>query len=449
MSKDSRKVQLSDHFTYESLLRFTVPTIVLMVFTSIYSIMDDGFFVSNFVGKTAFVAINLMGPVLSVVEAIGYMIGTGGSALVSKLLGEGRKEKASQTFSMLVLLSFLVGIALTVLGWVVLRPFCVALDADGEVLGNCLLYGRVAFPFSALFILQGVFQNFLIVSEMPKLSMAITIVSGFSNLFFDVLLIVVLKMGLLGAVLATVSGIVFGCLIPFAYFASGRNHMLRFVRPAFDWRSVMNVCTNGMSELASNLSMGIVTVLYNYQLMRIAGDDGVAAYGVVMYMSFIFAAVFLGYSQGIAPVVGFNYGAKNDEEMKNLFRKSLALLVSAGAIIALLSRFAVLPLSNIFVSYDKGLLDMTVHGFKIYILAFLPMGIDIFGSAFFTALSDGKVSFMISAARTLLFQVGMVLLLPVFMGVDGVWWALVAAELLAFAVTAIFFLTKRSKYHYA
>lgn len=442
------KIQLSDHFTYPVLLRFTLPTIVMMVFTSIYSIMDDGFFVSNFVGKTAFVAINLMAPVLSVVEAIGYMIGTGGSALISMLLGENRQEQARQTFSLLVALSAAVGVALTVLGYLVLRPFCVALGAEGEVLENCMLYGSVALPFSALFILQGVFQNFLITSENPKLAMTTTIVSGISNLFFDVLLIVVLKLGLLGAVLATVSGMVFGAVLPLVYFASGRNPLLRFVRPMLDWRTVAKVCTNGMSELISNLSMGIVTVLYNYQLMQLAGDDGVAAYGVVMYASFVFAAIFLGYSQGVAPVIGYHYGAGDEKELHNLFRKSLILLAAAGAGLFLIARFAALPLANIFVSYDAALLEITVHGFGIYILAFLPMGISLFGSAFFTALNDGKVSFLISFARTIVFQIGMVFLLPSILGIDGVWWALVAAELLSLCVTVFCFIRKQKDYHY-
>jgi len=246
--------------------------------------------------------------------------------------------------------------------------------------------------------------------------MFITIVSGFSNIFLDVLLIVVLKMGLLGAVLATVSGIVFGCCIPLIYFTTGKNPLLHFVKPVFDGRAVIHVCTNGMSELISNLSMGIVTALYNYRLMKIAGNNGVAAYGVIMYLSFIFAAVFLGYAQGISPVIGYHYGAKNDAESKNLFKKSMTVLIVAGAVLALIAYFAVIPLANIFVHYDKEVLDMTAHGFKIYILAFLPMGISLFGSAFFTALSNGKVSFMISATRTLLFQIGMVLLLPIFFG---------------------------------
>lgn len=442
------KIQLSDHFTYKTLFRFTVPTIVMMVFTSIYSVIDDGLFVSNFVGKTSFVAINLMAPVLSVVEAIGYMIGAGGSALAAKLLGEGNKEKASQTFSLLVALGAAVGVALTVLGYIALRPFCVALGAEGEILENCLLYGRVALPFSALFILQGIFQNFLITSEKPKLAMVITVVSGISNLFFDVLLIVVLKMGLMGAVLATVSGIVFGCLIPLIYFARGRNPLLHFVRPMFDWGVVAKVCTNGMSELVSNLSMGIVTVLYNFQLMRIAGDNGVAAYGVVGYVSFVFAAAFLGYSQGIAPVIGFNYGAKNNAELKNLFKKSITVLAAAGVALAFIAKFATLPLANIFVSYDKELLDMTVHGFGIYILAFLPMGVSLFGSALFTALNNGKVSFVISFSRTIIFQIGMVFLLPLLWGIDGVWWALVAAELLSLGVTVLCLVRKRKIYNY-
>lgn len=442
------KIQLSDHFTYKVLFRFTVPTVVMMVFTSIYSIMDDGFFVSNFVGKTAFVAINLMAPIFSIVGAIGYMIGTGGSALVSKLLGEGNTKKANQIFSLLVLLSAIVGTALTILGYIVLKPFCIALGAAGEVLDNCLLYGRVALPFSALFILQGVFQNFLITSEKPRAAMVITIISGCSNIFFDILLIVILKMGLLGAVLATVSGTVFGCIIPIAFFVKSNNRLLYFVRPVYDLRSVIKVCTNGMSELVSNLSMGLVTMLYNFQLMRISGDNGVAAYGVIMYVSFIFSAVFLGYSQGIAPVIGFNYGAGNHLELKNLFCKSLTVLVAAGLVLALTARVSVLPLANIFVSYDKELLDMTIHGFKIYILAFLPMGISLFGSAFFTALNNGKVSFVISAVRTLLFQIGTVFLLPLIWGIDGVWWALVVSELLALAVTVLCLMRKRKEYHY-
>lgn len=443
-----KKVQLSDHFTYKTLFRFTVPTVIMMVFTSIYSVMDDGFFVSNFVGKKAFVAINLMAPIFSIVAAIGFMIGTGGNALVSKLLGEEKKKEANQTFSLLTVISAILGIVLTVLGYIILKPLCIALGAEGKVLENCLLYGRVALPFSLFYMLQAVFQDFLITSEKPKLAMIITIVSGFSNLFFDVLLIVILKMQLLGAVLATVSGAVLGCIIPFVYFAKGKNHLLRFVRPVFNWHTIVKVCTNGMSELVSNLSMGLITMLYNFQLMKISGDNGVAAYGVIMYISFIFAAVFLGYSQGISPVIGFNYGAKNDAELKNLFRKSMTLLITSGIALILIARLAVLPLTSIFVSYDKELLEITVHGFGIYILAFLPMGINLFGSAFFTALNNGKVSFIISFVRTIVFQVGMVFLLPIIWGIDGIWWSLVVAELLSLIVTVWYIVRNRKIYHY-
>lgn len=442
------QIQLSDHFTYKKLLRFTLPSVIMMVFTSIYSVIDDGLFVSNFVGKTAFVAINLMGPILTIIGAIGYMIGAGGSALIAKTLGEDNREEANQYFSLLIYFSAVIGIILTLIGYLVLRPFSIAVGAEGEVLEYCLTYGKIILPFVAPFLLQNVFQSFLITAEKPKIAMAITIISGISNITLDILLIIVLDLGLTGAVWATASGIVFGSLLPLIYFIGFNKSSLKFTKPKINWKAIAKTCTNGVSQFMTNMSMGIVTILYNFQLMQIAGEDGVAAYSVIMYITFIFAAVFLGYSQSVIPIIGYQYGAKNDKELKNLFRKSLTIVVAFGVALTILAEASALPLAKIFVSYDINLLEMTIGGFRIYSLSFLFMGLNLFGSAFFMALSNGFVSGVLSILRALVFQIGMVFILPMILGLNGVWWAIVLAELIALAVTIGCFIKMNSQYHY-
>ena len=428
-------IRLSDHFTVRRLLRFVAPSIVMMVFTSIYSVVD-GLFVSNFAGKTPFAAVNLIMPVLMGLGTVGFMIGTGGSALVGMTLGLGEKERANRLFSMLTAAGAAAGAVLSVLGLVFLRPAAYALGARGEMLEQCVIYGAVMLVFQTFFILQIVFQSFFVTAEKPKLGLAVTVTAGLTNIVLDALLVGVFRMGVAGAAAATGVSQLVGGAFPLWYFARRNSSLLRFARPEKDWRALVRACANGASELMTNLSSSLVTALYNVQLMRIAGEDGVAAYGVIMYVNFIFNAIFYGYSIGSAPVFSYHYGAGGRDELKSLLRKSLGLTAVCGAFLTLAAEASAGPLSRIFVGYDAALCAMTTRGFQLYALSFLVVGFNIFGSAFFTALNNGAVSAVISFVRTLVFQLLSIWLLPVWWGLDGVWLAVVVAELLALAVTA-------------
>lgn len=442
------KIQLSEHFTYHKLLRFVFPSIVMMIFTSIYSVVD-GLFVSNFAGKTALASINLVFPVLMGLSALGFMIGTGGSAIVAKTLGEGEKEKANEYFSMLVYVTAIGGILLSMLGALIIPEIARMLGAKGELLDNCILYARISFLSMPAFMLQNVFQSFFVTAEKPKLGLFVIVAAGVTNMVLDFFFVGVLGLGLTGAAVATVCGEFIGGLFPILYFTRPNSSLLRLGKTHFNGRILLQTCINGSSELMTNLSSSIVNSLYNIQLMRFAGENGVAAYGAIMYVNFIFVAIFLGYSIGSAPVISFHYGAGHHDELKNLFQKSLRLIGCWGLMLAVISQFLAIPLSTLFVGYDAELLTMTRQGFRIYCLVYLFNGFNIFGSSFFTALSNGGVSAAISFLRTLVFQIAAVLILPAILGINGIWSAMSAAELLTLCVTVSFLIRQRNKYHYA
>lgn len=441
------KIQLSDHFTYRRLLRFTLSSIVMMIFTSIYGVVD-GFFVSNFVGKTPFAAVNFIMPFLMILGGIGFMFGTGGSALVPKTMGEGDRERANRIFSLLIYLSIFVGIVLTLLGFLLLRPVAAAMGAEGEMLEHCLSYGNIILLATPAYMLQYEFQSFFVTAEKPQLGLFVTVLSGISNMVLDWLFVAVFSWGLMGAAAATSFSQYLGAVVAFLYFARPNPSLLRLGKTRFDGKAVLKTCTNGSSELMSNISMSLIGMLYNIQLIRYAGENGVAAYGVLMYVNMIFLAAFIGYSVGTAPVIGFHYGAGNHQELKSLRQKSLLITAVFSIVMFLASEGLAKPLSLIFVSYDEALLSLTLRGFMIYSFSFLFSGFSIFGSSFFTALNNGLVSAAISFLRTLVFQVAAVLLLPLIWKIDGVWLSIVAAELMAALVTAVFLLRLRKKYHY-
>lgn len=443
------RIQLSDHFTYSRLIRFVTPSIVMMIFTSIYGVVD-GLFVSNLVGKTPFTAINLIWPYIMCLSVLGFMLGSGGSALVSRSLGEGQKKRANQEFSLLVCVAIALGIIITILGIVFMRPVAKLFGAEGELVDLCVLYGNIVMSAQTAFMLQTMFQIFFITAEKPNLGLFFTVAAGVTNMVLDFLFIAVFHWGLVGAALATALSQVVGGIGPLFYFARHNGSLLKLGKTKWDGKALLQACTNGSSELMTNLSSSVVNVLYNLQLLRLAGEDGVAAYGVIMYANFIFIGVFVGFSIGVAPVVGYHFGADNRPELKSLFRKSLVLMFSAGLAMLILGQVLAAPLSRIFVGYDAALLALTTRGFQLYAISFLLMGFNIFGSAFFTALSNGPISAAISFLRTLVFQVAAILLLPLlFPGADGVWLAVVAAEALALVVTVFFFIKKKGQYHYA
>lgn len=440
-------IQLSDHFTYRKLLRFTLPSIAMMIFTSIYGVVD-GFFVSNYVGKTPFAAVNFIYPFIMILGAFGFMLGTGGSALISKTMGEGKTEKAHSLFSMVICVSILLGIVIAVLGVICIRPVASLLGAEGEMLDNCVLYGRIILTALPAFMLQQEFQSFFIMAEKPQLGLYITISAGVANMILDALFMAVFQWGVAGAAIATAISQIIGGVLPLLYFWRPNTSRLKLIRPSFDGRSLFKICTNGSSELMSNVSMSLVSMLYNMQLMKYAGENGVAAYGVLMYVSMIFIAAFIGYTIGTAPVVSYHYGAGNHEELKSLFKKSLIITGTFSVGMLILGEVLAKPLSVLFVGYDADLLSLTLRGFAIFSFSFLFSGFAIYGSGFFTALNNGLISAAISFLRTLVFQVAAILILPLFWQIDGIWISIVVAEVMAAFVTALFWIGNKKKYHY-
>ncbi|MCI8484334.1 MAG: MATE family efflux transporter [Lachnospiraceae bacterium] len=442
------RIQLSDHFTYRKLLRFVLSPVLMMICVSLYSIVD-GFFVSNYVGKTPFAAVNLIMPVCMAFGSVGIMIGTGGSAVVSKVLGEGKREEANQYFSVLVYFAVLLSLMLSVIGFVFARPISAALGAEGELLENCVVYSRILAVALTSFVLQNIFQSFFVTAEKPGLSLKISLLAGGTNMTLDYLFIAVFHWGIAGAAVATALGQIVGGIVPLFYFARKNDSLLRLTRTKIHTRIILKTFGNGSSEMVTNLSTSLINILYNFQLMRLAGENGIAAYGIIMYVNFTFMAIYFGYAIGSSPVVGYHYGAGNQKELKSLFSKSLILMGTAGILLTLLAEFLAVPLVDIFAGYDAELSEMTCHGFRLYALAFSVMGINVWGSALFTALGNGLISAAISFLRTLVFQILMVTVLPMLFGMDGIWLAIVAAESLSVIVTGIFFAAKRKKYHYA
>ncbi len=442
------RIQLSDHFTYKRLLRYCLSPVIMMVFTSIYGVVD-GLFISNYVGKSAFAAVNIVMPFIMILGAVGFMIGTGGSALVAKTLGEGRTEKANEYFSMMIEFTIICGIIMTILGIIFLRPVSYLLGATDAMIDDCVSYGRIALLSNTCFMLQSAFHTFFTTAEKPKLGLATTVAAGVTNMVFDALFVAGFGWGVVGAALATAMSEMLGGLAPLVYFLRPNSSLLRLRRVKLQAKILVKACSNGASELMSNISSSLVSMLYNFQLMRYAGENGVAAYGVLMYIQFIFIAVFIGYTIGVSPVVSYNYGSGNDQELKSLFRKSMLLVSIGGILMMLLAQGLASPLSKLFVGYDAELMEMTIHAFQLFSFSFILAGINIFASAFFTAFGNGAISAAISFLRTLVFQMLSVLILPRFFGLDGIWWAITVAEVCACVVSGSFLFAKWKQYHYA
>ncbi len=441
------KIKLSDHFTYSKLLRFVFPSIIMMVFTSIYGVVD-GLFVSNFAGKTAFASINLVMPFVMILGGIGFMIGTGGTALVSKVLGEGKKEKANKIFTMMIIFTLLLGALLSVIGVISMPWVAKFLGATEEMMADCVIYGRIVTGFTVAFMLQNVFQSFLIAAEKPKLGLLATVLAGIANMALDAIFIIVFKWGVAGAAIATGLSQCVGGIFPLIYFLRKNSSLLRLTKTKLEIKPILNACGNGSSELMSNISSSVVSMIYNFQLMKYVGEDGVSAYGVLMYVQFIFVAIYIGYAIGCAPITGYHFGARNHNELKNMLRKSSFLSAVSGVVLTILAIALSSPLAKLFVGYDKALYELTRHAFRLFAYSFLLAGFNIFTSSFFTALNNGAVSAAISFMRTLIFQTSSVLILPIFLGVDGIWWAITVAEIFAFILSLIFLFAKRKKYNY-
>lgn len=440
-----QQIQLSDHFTYKKLLQFTFPSIVMMIFTSIYSVVD-GWFVSNYVGKTQFAAVNLIMPVLGILGIFGYMFGAGGSALIAKTLGEQERDKANRLFSLFVYLSIVVSTIMMIFGFIYLPDVAHWLGAEGQLLEDCNTYGRLFIIALPAWMLLFEFQLFFVTAEKPKLGLYITIAAGVTNIILDALFIIVFDWGISGAAIASAIGQTVGGVFPLIYFSRKNTSLLKLTRTSFDGKAIIKCCTNGSSELMSGVSMSILGMVYNYQLLKYAGENGVAAFGVIMYVSMIFIATFLGYCSGVAPIFGYHYGAHNSLELKGLLHKSFGIIAIFSLSMFVLSEALAYPISSIFVGYDKELVKMTVLGFRIYSFAFIFMGTSILCSAFFTALNNGLISALISFLRTLVFELGAVLLFPLILGINGIWFSVVIAEFMATIVGITFILTTKTRY---
>ena len=442
-------IQLSDHFTYQKLIKFTMPSMAMMIFTSIYGIVD-GFFVSNFVGKTPFAAVNLIMPFLMITATVGFMFGTGGSAIVAKTFGEQKSALANSYFSLFVYVATALGVFFAVLGYIYIRPIAVFLGAEGELLKACVIYGRINMIGLPFYLWQLLFQSFFVTAERPNMGLRVTIASGVTNMVLDAVLVILLpqEYKLAGAAWATVLSQVVGGVVPLIYFFCPNSSILRLGKTRYDGKAILKAAVNGSSEFMSNVAMSVVAMLYNTQLLRFAGEDGVAAYGVMMYVSMIFAGAFIGYSIGTAPVVSYHFGAQNHDELKSILRKSLYMLGIFGAVMFIAAELTAPALAKFFVSYDEGLMKLTIHGARIGALSFLLMGFAMFSSGFFTALNDGVTSAIISFLRTLVFEAAAVIFLPMLLGVDGIWWAIVAAEMMAVVLAVFFLAVKQKKYHY-
>lgn len=440
-------MQLSEHFTGKKLLRFTLPSIVMMIFTSIYGVVD-GFFVSNYVGKTPFAAVNFIMPFLMILGAVGFMFGTGGSALISKTMGLGDNEKANRLFSLFVYTTSICGVIIAVLGIFFIRPIATFLGAEGEMLENCVLYGIIILCALPFYMLQFEFQSFFATAEKPNLGLVVTLAAGLTNIILDALFVAIFRWNLVGAALATALSQVVGGFIPIIYFIRKNDSRLRLIKTKFDGIALMRACTNGSSELMSNISSSIVGMLYNAQLMKYAGEDGVAAYGVLMYVNMIFLAVFIGYSVGTAPITGYHYGADDHYELKSLLKKSSVIIGVTSVSMLVLAEILAYPLAKIFVGYDAELMELTLGGFRIFSFSFLFAGMSIFGSSFFTALNNGLISALISFLRALVFQVAAVLILPIFFKINGIWLSVAIAEVMAMIITLVFIVKMKDKYHY-
>lgn len=447
-------IKLSDHFTYGKLIRFVIPSVCMMIFTSIYSVVD-GFFVSNFVGKTPFAAVNLIMPLLMIFGAIGFMMGAGGNAIVGKTLGEGDAPRANRYFSLFIYVTGAVGALFALVGILFMRPLAVLLGAEGEILSYCVTYGRIILGALPMFMLQNMFGTFFITAEKPQLGLYMTVISGVLNMVLDAVLVAGLSLGIVGAALATAVSQVVGGGAALLYFAHSNTGLLRLCglrapdgTRQYYLRTLARACINGSSEMVSNIAMSVVGIVYNFQLMKYIGEDGIAAYGVIMYVSFIFIAVYIGYSMGISPVVSYHFGAQNRGELRNLRRKSLLLIGMTGIVMLVLSQLMTVPLSECYVGYDAALCTMTVHAFRIFNFSYMLSGLSIFISAFFTALNDGVTSAVISFLRTFVFQIAAVLLLPLWIGFEGIWWSVIVSELASAAISCFCLVRSRRRFGY-
>lgn len=443
------KIELSGHYSYSRILKTCIPSVLMILTTSVYSIVD-GLFVSNFAGTTSFAALNIIWPAIATVAAFGLMFGTGGSALVAMVIGQDDRDRANGIFTMLIRAMLILGAVCGTLLFIFMRPVSIWLGADEAMLPDCIRYGRILVCAMPAFMSQMAFNSFFMTAEKPQLGTLLTVICGITNIAFDALFIVVFGWGLTGAAIATVLGMAVGGIYPLYYFSSKKRNTtkLKFVKADTDWHCIVRCCSNGLSEYVGNIALNIVSMCYNLQLMKLIGQDGVAVYGILMYIGYVYASVYIGYNIAVSPIVSFNYGAQNHDELKSLLRKSIVILLVAGTILTGLSEILSSPMAGIFVGYDPGLKALTARAIRIYMISFMICGLNMFVSAWFTALNNGIVSACAAFARTLVFEMGAIFILPLLLGLDGVWLAVDVADMLALVLAVILLSTFRKRYNY-
>lgn len=441
------KIELNEHFTYKKLIRFTLPSILMMIFTSIYGVVD-GFFVSNYVGAEAFASVNLIMPVIIILSAVGFMIGTGGNALVAMTLGQHDEKRANEIFSMLIYILIFLGICLSIAMAVFMPRMARILGATDIMIDDCVIYGRISMVSLTFFMLQTSFQSFMVTAARPHFGLYITIAAGVTNMVLDLVFVGILGFGVAGAAWATVASEIVGGSVPLIYFIVPNKSKLNLVKAGFKFRPLVKVLSNGASEFMTIISSSFVNMLYNLQLMKIAGEKGVASFGVIMYINFIFTGVLFGYAFGSSSIVSYHYGSENYKELRSLFSKSIKIIGIASLISFASAQIFAIPLIKIFFSYSDELIHMTTHGFRIYSIAYLMIGFNGYASSLFTALNNGRVSATIAFGRTLVFQVASILILPRIFGLDGIFSSIIVAEFLAIMVSMFFINKYKSEYHY-
>lgn len=446
------ETHLNEHFTYKKIFKITIFPIIMMVFTSLYSIVD-GIFISNFANESSFAAVNLVMPFIMIVGGIGFMMGTGGMALVGKLLGEGNKNKANQTFSLVVYSTIVIGLIVSAISFFLIEPIVKAMGninntTSEEMVKEAILYGRILISCQVFFMLQNLFQSFFLVAEKSKMGFIVTLVSGITNAILDALFIGLFRLGVVGAACATISGYLVASIFSILYFKLNKNLVINLGKTKFNAKIILRSAYNGLSEFVNSISMNVAAIIYNIQLLRLLGENGVSAYGIIMYVSFVFVAVFVGYSIGVSPVISYNYGSGNSSELKNVFKKSIIIMIITGAFMVLFSELTAKPFSHIFSNNNQELLELSTLAIRIYSTSYIFTGFSIFASSFFTALNNGTVSALISLFRTLIFQVAFVLLLPLIFGDNGIWLARPFTEVASLTLSITFIILNRKRYHY-
>ena len=432
--------------TLRNILKFAVPTIAMSVFMSFYT-MADGLFVSNLIGTSALSAINLTAPVIQVVTAISTMLATGGSAVIMKKMGEQKPQEAKEDFTFLILVNVVVGLVMTMLGYFLMETIFGSMALSQEVAGYCTSYLSRYLVFTIPILLMNNFTLYMIASEKATLSLVCSVSGGVLNIVLDYVFIGFLDMGISGAAIATGLGYSVTAVVGLSVF-SRKKSLLHFTKPAFRFKVLANAATNGCSEMATALVTGIITMMFNWTMLHYVGEDGVAAVTIIMYVLMFASSLYTGYSYGVAPMLSYYYGEKNHEKLKKLVSTSLKVIAVISLVTVTASFAATKPLVSIFARPNNPVYDLAVTGNRICTLALFFIGFNIFASGMFTALSNGIVSAILAFSRSFVFMLITMLILPAILGVNGIWLATPAAELMALVLSALMFVKYRKRYQY-